>query len=64
MPRLGNYIGDNTHLEQLFFDGRSDRLADAIVGNEAFFDGLKRNTSIKLLRLGNFDFSWDVGMKS
>ena len=61
MPRLGNYIGENTHLGTLFFDGRSDRLAEAIVGNEAFFDGLKRNTSIKLLRLGNFDFSGGVG---
>ena len=61
LSRMGNYIGDNTHLEQLFFDGRSDGLADAVVGNEAFFDGLKRNTSIKLLGLGNFDFSGGVG---
>ena len=47
LSRLGNYIGDNTHLEQLFFDGRRNngRLADAIVGNEVFFNGLKRNTS-------------------
>ena len=49
LSRMGNYIGDNTHLEQLFFDGRSDGLADAVVGNEAFFDGLKRNTSIEIL---------------
>ena len=62
LSRLGNYIGDNTHLEQLFFDGRRNngRLADAIVGNGAFFDGLKRNTSIKLLVLIDFDFSRGV----
>ena len=61
MSRLGNYIGDNTHLEILFFDGRSDRLAEAIVDNRTFFEGLKRNTSIELLTLGNFDFSGGVG---
>ena len=50
LSNLGNDIGDNTHLEQLFFDdGRSDGLADAVVGNDAFFDGLKRNTSIEIL---------------
>ena len=61
LSRMGNYIGENTHVGTLFFDGRIDRLADAIVGNDAFFDGLKRNTSIKILTQGNFDFSGGVG---
>lgn len=51
LSRLGNAIANNTNLKRITFHKSSEWEYQSLAEKKAFFDGLKRNTTIEHLRL-------------
>ena len=62
LARLGVAIGKNTKLQGMnFFNDDDDPNAMDGMGGDAFFEGIKRNSSIRYLHLMNIDISQGIG---